>query len=534
MKKGRFGSYEIWQPVLLAAMVVLGMIAGYQLDRQNKRSLLQVFPGDQEIRVGEVEEAIRFLESKYLYDPDEQALTEDAIQQLFSHLDPYSMYMSPSDRKEVEDNMSGNYKGIGIETLILDDTLLVTGVLGGSPAEVAGIRRLDRIIRLDSQDMTGKNLDFPAFRAHFQNQTANQTSRLGIFRKREKEWVNVTIGAGQVDTRSVRYHGMIGDSILYLRIDQFVSRTYREFMELLEANQQNGKIPALIIDVRDNPGGYLDEVTKILSQFFDDADRTLVRTVVRNGKERKYETPGRTFYDIGRIVVLINGNSASGSEVLAGAIQDWDRGLVIGKTSYGKGLVQEQYDLSNGGAIRLTVANYYLPTGRSIQHDWSLDSLFFEGDTIRNGKDESFYSLLLHRPLTGGDGIKPDVAISDSLFERLIYPAFFGNIELDRIIISYLENHPSLYATTREEIQSPEWLPEGSTMTMEWIAANILKNTSGSEMARRLFRAKCAYYLFDEETMLGILLQGDPYIREAQNRLTAAGWLEANPVSGGK
>lgn len=496
------------------------MIGGYQLNEMQNGKLIRFFPGEKQVNIGDVEEALRFLDNKYLYDTDVEALTDDALTQIFSRLDPYSVYIPPKNLVDVNNNMEGNYKGIGIETIILRDTLVVTRVLDESPAKKAGIQKLDHIIALNGKAFVGKDLDFPAFRRHFQTQT--DTSVLTLLRPVSQEIIDLSLFSELVRTRSINHHVMLDDSTLYVRIDQFIARTYQEFMQVLEARQINGSIPRLIIDLRDNPGGYLGEVTKILSQFFDESKKTLVKTIVRNGRERKYETTGRTFYQVGKIVVLINGNSASGSEVLAGALQDWDRGLIIGRSSYGKGLVQEQYPLNNGGAVRLTVANYFLPSGRSIQSEFELDSSFFHVDSIWENGNDSYYSLINRRPLTGGNGIVPDVIVKDSFYEKVFYPAFYTNTIFDEWALEYLYGHPDLFGLSNKQFMKQRPLEVSDERLTEFVEEHSFLDRSA---VITLFRAKLANYLFEDDMVLKIILENDPDITMALEKMDEENWF---------
>jgi len=210
---------------------------------------------------------------------------------------------------------------------------------------------------------------------------------------------------------------MINKSTGLIKIDRFSSKTYTEFMEALEELYENQGLKNLIIDLRDNPGGYLPETTNILSQLIREKDKLLVYTEGKANDRIDYSTTGKSFFDISRIAVLIDENSASGSEILAGAIQDWDRGLIVGRRTFGKGLVQEQYPLSNGGAIRLTVARYYTPTGRSIQEpydnlqEYHDVSRRYRSDTLEIVDSLKYYTKLLNREVYGSGGIYPDVYV---------------------------------------------------------------------------------------------------------------------------
>jgi carboxyl-terminal processing protease len=506
--------YKIAQPLLLSFMVALGMFVGFNINSDSNNSMLKIFPGETEINLGRVEEVIRLLDSKYLYEPDAPQLTDELIQQIFSKLDPYSMYIPAKDLGSVNDNMNGNYKGIGIETIFVDDTILVTGVLKNSPAELAGLKKLDRIIAVDSFNFAGSNLDFQKFKYQIQQSTSLEVI-LEVFRKRNNETLQITLIPEKVENPSIRHFIMLDDSTLYVKIDQFVSNTYREFMQVLESVQIDSKLPHLIIDVRNNPGGYLTEVTKILSQFFDESGKLLVKTVVRNGSQKEYKTTGRSFFEIGDITILINQNSASGSEVLSGALQDWDRARIIGKRSYGKGLVQEQYDLSQGGAARLTVANYYLPSGRSIQHNFDLDTSYFNQFGLAYKNDSTFQSLINNRPLYASNGINPDIEVEDSLYVNLIWPKYIRDSWLDAKLINYLDQHKELAELTERQLTELLFDEQELDTFKWWKSEGSMGKAMDDESLIILLRSKLAYFLFDEELALKTILMVDPYLKAA-------------------
>jgi carboxyl-terminal processing protease len=221
--------------------------------------------------------------------------------------------------------------------------------------------------------------------------------------------------------------------------------------------------------------------------------------------------------------VLINENSASGSEVLAGALQDWDRALIIGRQSYGKGLVQEQYPLSNGGAVRLTVANYFLPSGRSIQQAFDLDTTYFDADTIWQRGNESFKSLIYQRPLTGAQGILPDIVVADTTFDDFIYPEFYRSSTLDELVVRFIEKHPELYKMPEQEFIR-DYEIQVSSNELEKLSKEM-DDQIPEISVKMLFRAKIAEFLYEDATVLQLLLSEDPMIDQAMEQLEGKEWF---------
>ncbi len=410
-------------------MVIVGMFLGYKLhDSDHHISLIESLNSSDEegLQIGRIEEIIRFVENKYVDDIDEDGLVEDLISQVIEKLDPHSVYIPPEKLNQINTEMSGAYIGLGIETSFIEDTVRVMHVFDESPAQKAGIKVRDALISIDDSIVVNNELSFDDIRKLLKRDKGKEVS---LTLKRNDELLELSLATDEISVSSVDASRMLTDDIGYIRISKFTSKTYREFATTLEDLYENKGLKKLVIDVRDNPGGYLPEATNILSQLFKEKGRMLVYTEGKNQKKAEYKTTGKPFFNIGDIAVLINESSASGSEILAGAIQDWDRGVVIGRRSYGKGLVQEQYELSNGGAIRLTIARYYTASGRSIQKDFSeREEYLNEIDTrIRNGEHlygtfadsmkTEFKSKILKRKLIAEGGIYPDVFVpEDSLW----------------------------------------------------------------------------------------------------------------------
>ncbi len=387
----------VYRPLLYAFLLSMGLAAGFKLSNPQHLFIKKLSTKhERNGGAGKVEEVIRFIDSKYVYGVDASELTEVALSSIIEELDPHSAYLSKDELVKVNEQMSGNYNGIGIETLQDGDTLVVVKILEDSPASKSGIKPFDRIISIDNKlipDLEGKE-------AVSQKEKGQKTS---LIIDREGEEIDLLISNGLVSSESTCMAFAINDSISYLKISQFNAQVYKDFNYALESLQPNG-IKHLIVDLRGNPGGYLPETAKILSLFFEEKDKLLVKTIDKNNKESEYKSTGRQFYPLEKIAVIVDSNSASGSEILAGAIQDWDRGVIIGQTTYGKGLVQEQYSLNNGGALRLTIAEYLTPSGRFIQKPFKE----IDADT------QQFYSLIHKRPLANRSGIVPDVLIEGS------------------------------------------------------------------------------------------------------------------------
>ncbi len=423
------GTFVIWGPLLFALATIVGLIGGYKMaDSDDLDSMVVRMNDEQMVTTGRVEELIRFIEARYVSEVNSDELIEDAFQNILSHLDPHSIYLKPADLEELNDQMEGSFEGVGIESILLDDTLRVNNVIKGGPAEIAGLQLGDRIIGINDTLVAGQGMDFESLRNRFKSGTTNEV-KLEILSINEVKPMEVSVKIDKVDVKSV--NGFLYDeSTAVVKINRFSSDSYREFMTCLEKFQKDGGFKDLIIDLRGNPGGFLPEATKILNQIFKEKGRLLVYTQGRSDRIAEYKTTGKSFYNIDKVAILVDEGSASGSEIIAGAIQDWDRGLVIGRRTFGKGLVQEQYNLSNGGALRLTVAKYFTPSGRLIQksyddkdaYDLDIHNRIVSGELSGEHEipimDSTIYKTKIEKRIVyGGGGITPDIYVPTDTVE---------------------------------------------------------------------------------------------------------------------
>lgn len=403
-------------------MVAVGIILGYKMNDKAEMSFITALNGDHAYPVGRVEEVLRYIDAKYVNDINTDSLSSIGINSIVSALDPHSIYLTPQEMIEVNETMQGNFKGIGIESLYINDTVNIVRVLDNAPAAESGIQAFDQIIKIDGKDVAGNALAFKEIRDLLRG-TADKTEvHLTLKRINEAELITLTVPLQQIKINSSEVSTMINDDTGIIKISQFTETTYQDFMEALERLHDTLGMKNLIIDVRDNPGGLLPQVTKVINQLIIEKERVIVYTQGDHSNKTEYKTTGKVFFPLDNLAILINENSASASEILAGVVQDWDEGVVIGRRSFGKGLVQEQYDLSNGGALRLTVAKYYTPAGRSIQKDYdSKDDYRGEiADRYSNGfmskkdtthKSEMVKTLKYGRPIYSNYGISPDIYI---------------------------------------------------------------------------------------------------------------------------
>lgn len=444
---------NIWLPLLFALVMILGMILGARLQSASSSSFISTtdIPIITKTEPGRLEELIRYIEARYVDEVDSEEMVEKAINHLLEELDPHSNYIPASQLQEVNESLEGNFEGIGVEFLIVEDTITVIAPIAGGPSDAVGILSGDKIVEIEDSIVAGNGIMVRDVVGMLRG-SAGSKVRVGIKRGAENTLRPFTITRDEIPDNSVDVGYMIDDETAFIKISRFSATTYKEFMEELEDMVENHNAKNLIIDLRQNPGGYLNEATNILSQLFEEKGKTLVYTEGRTVRRNDYETTGRPFFRIGDVSVLIDEGSASASEIMAGAIQDWDRGYIIGRRSFGKGLVQEQYSLRDGSALRLTVARYYTPSDRLIQksyddkNNYGLDVVnrYESGELMSSDSiavsDTTEYFTSEGRVVYGGGGITPDVFIPlDTLLLNDTYIAL--RQFLPEYVFRYYENH---------------------------------------------------------------------------------------------
>ncbi len=418
-----------WEPFLIGISAAIGLIAGYNMDfSHGDYSLLSkevvstidahssTVQGD-----GRVEEIIRFIENKYVDSIETEQMTINMIDNMLSELDPHSSYISPDELDGHNERMQGEYRGIGIESIKLQDTFYISKIQERGPAARAGLEVGDAFISVEDNEVAGQDFGFEEIRKHLK--AANKSKVDLELMKLNGQIYNVSVDIGEIEVPSASICYLLDKETAYLKLSRFSANTYEQFIESIEKLKDDRQSLNLVLDLRENPGGFLPQAIKILSQLFKDKDQLLTYTEGLNQKKKEFRSTGNAFYNIDKVAVLIDEYSASGSEILSGAIQDWDRGIVIGQTSYGKGLVQEIYPLKNGGALRLTVAKYYTPSGRLIQKSYSSDNNNFKADT------NVYQTKVLSRSMTSGNGINPDQTlpsnVSFSCYDYWYYIDFY-------------------------------------------------------------------------------------------------------------
>lgn len=441
---------NFWTPLLFFLLLVLGIFIGFQLNKylDHKRPIETVVERDDR-----VEEIIDLINERYVDSVNKNLLYMDAISGVLKNLDPHTTYIPANDMRAANEKLNGNFKGIGIAFLRIKDTVVITSIIKNGPSEDAGLKIGDKILKIDQNWITGKNIS-SADLINMVRGPEDSKVDLIIERKNRDFPFSVTIKRGLVPLYSINSSYMVDAKTGYIKIDRFSATTYREFMKSLDALLKQG-MTQLILDLKQNPGGYLDAATSIADEFIGHK-RLLVYTQGRMLPKENVYADKHGEFEKGKLVVLIDEGSASASEILAGAIQDWDRGILIGRQTYGKGLVQEQFNLSDGSALRLTVGRYYTPTGRNIQRPYNNGKQSYEEDYLKRfskgeiipypnlkiANEPIYFTEIKHRKVYGGGGIRPDIFVpfKTEFFSGATYTLLMSN-EFKVAVFQYYINH---------------------------------------------------------------------------------------------
>ncbi|MEN8138555.1 MAG: S41 family peptidase [Bacteroidota bacterium] len=437
-------------PLLFGVAIAIGVFLGGLLNFDPPtKSLFSVNFKNQK-----VQRLINFINNEYVDEVNTDSILDVTINSILENLDPHSTYIPADIHQQVIENMEGSFVGIGIEFRMYRDTVIVINVLKGGPSEKVGLHNGDRILIADSDTLFGRKIISDSVVTKLKGISDSEVD-LTIYRPTSKELLKKKIIRGKVPIKSVDVAYMINDSLGYIKINRFAGSTYEEFSNALD-KLQNEDVKSLVLDLRNNPGGFMHTAKKIADEFLP-SDKLIVFTKNRKGAVDEEFSSGEGRFKKGNLYILINENSASAAEVVAGALQDNDRGTIIGRRSFGKGLVQQELDLGDGSAVRLTTARYYTPTGRSIQKPYVNGDSSYEDDLtkrIHNGELLDADSIKVNGDLKfitpkgkivyGGGGIIPDVfvAVDTTQYESWLYAAIrYSN--LNDFFLNYVDANRS-------------------------------------------------------------------------------------------
>jgi len=436
---------QVWLPLLLSICMIAGMVVGYRIKGNMPDN--GIFFVEKERPVQQV---LDLINRKYVDKENIDSLGNLAIQSILSRLDPHSIYLPAQELKAVNEDLEGQFFGIGIEFNIINDTVNVVNVLPKGPAEKAGLLIGDQLIKVNDSTVAGNNISSDELRKLIGGE-AGEKVIITVYRDGHETPVSIIRGPVPLYSLDAAY--MIRNTVGYIRLNKFSETTYKEFMESLQKLQKEG-MKSLILDLRDNGGGILTQATNIADEFLND-NKLITYTEGAHSPKKEYRCQKDGAFEQGKLFVLVNEGTASASEILSGALQDWERAVIVGRRTFGKGLVQEQYQLSDGSGLRLTVARYYTPLGRSIQKSYGQGIEAYEHDIIDRFKEgemtsadsikhtnEKKFTTASGKILYGGGGITPDVFVpfdTNALSKNVMHLLVSG--ALNRFVYkNYLKN----------------------------------------------------------------------------------------------
>jgi carboxyl-terminal processing protease len=451
MLKGAGLMQKRFSAVTVVALVAVGLLAGAMLNT--------LFSGDTvKEQVLKFSHVLNLTLKNYVEDVDTQKLTESAINGLLSQLDPHSVYIPASQLQRVQEEFQGSFEGIGVEFQVLNDTLLVVAAIAGGPSEALGIQSGDKIVKIDdstaigiTQEQVPKKLRGPK----------GTKVRVTILRAGIKDLLEYEITRANIPLYTVDTAFMLDQTIGYIRVTRFSATTHEEFVENVTKLRQQG-MKRLILDLRQNAGGFLEQAFKIADEVMPQGRRIVYTKGRQNQFDDEFRSTGSGRFQDVSLILLVNAGSASASEIVAGAVQDWDRGLIVGETTFGKGLVQRQYDLPDGSAIRLTTARYYTPSGRLIQRPYKdhaqyqrevLERDETEGENLTHEAEKDstrpVFTTMGGRKVYGGGGITPDYIVKSDRLDEYTIELFRKQVFLqyaDKYVDSHGEELKKEYA----------------------------------------------------------------------------------------
>jgi len=527
--------WQLWAPTALALTLVLGIYIGMKMDSGQNAYVFLNSEGQHK----KINQLIEYINRDYVDEIDTDSLLDRTIEDILGQLDPHSTYIHKSEFAAVEESMSGNFQGIGVEFELQRDTIVVVSPISGGPSEQLGIEAGDRIVSVNGEQVAGIGLQNRDVITKLRGEKGS-TVDVQILRSGAIELLDFTIERDEIPLVSVDVSYMIDDSTGYIKLSRFAETSYSEFAvareELLEKGMKN-----LVFDLRGNPGGYLHIADRIADDFLKDG-KLIVYTEGRSRERKYYYATEKGSLEDMELVVLIDEGSASASEIIAGALQDNDRAEIVGRRSFGKGLVQEQWKLSDGSALRLTVARYYTPTGRCIQrpygddrNEYYLDSYeqserdFIDKDSLIINVDTSFYLTPAGDTVYGGGGILPDLLVGgDSLGRTRWFYEVLSYGDLRKFSFNYADRNREVlkeqYSQASEFVQNFD-LPSSVYTDYLKLAEESGANTQWGKteraelLVRNRIKAMIGRQIWGSDAFYPVIHQNDLVIQAAVNPL---------------
>ena len=518
-----------YMPLLMALCVVVGILIGNFYANHFSGNRLNIINSGS----NRLSNLLHIIDDQYVDKVNIDSLVNNAIPLILAELDPHSVYISAKDAQAANDDLKGSFTGIGVEFTIRQDTIHVQNVISNGPAERAGVLAGDKIISVDGKPFVGKIVTNEEA-MHRLKGPKDTKVKIGVLRYGSKKPKYITITRGEIPQKSIAATYMIDDKTGYIRIKNFGETTYPELLIALEQLSQQG-FTNLVIDLRDNTGGLLTSAIQIANEFLP-KNKLIVYTEGRKSPKQEFASDGHGSYQKIPLVVLINEVSASASEIFAGAMQDNDRATIIGRRSFGKGLVQQQIGFPDGSIIRLTIARYYTPSGRCIQKPYSTgDDKNYEQDLITRYQHGEFFSqdsIKHHGPayhtgigrvVYGGGGITPDIFVAE---DTLGMTSYYKEASMSGLILQYAftytdDNRPKLN-TYKEMMELASYLAKQNLVDKfatyadkHGLKRRNLMIKKSHKLLERYINSRIIYNMLDESAWNEYINLGDPTIEAA-------------------
>jgi carboxyl-terminal processing protease len=513
---------SIFFPILLFFTLAFGILLGGWLNFPNQNQFLN--PNNSKNKLNKL---LDFIDNEYVDKVNTDSIVDLAVNDILAKLDPHSVYITPSEQIQVAESMRGEFVGIGVNFYMFKDSLAIIKTIENGPSEKAGIKSGDRILYADKTKLYGRKLPTDSLFSKLKGKEGSEII-VTVYRKSENKKINIKIKRGVIPIKSVDAVLLLNRTTGYIKINRFAESTFDEFKTGLTILKEKG-IKSLVIDLRDNGGGYLEEAVAIADEFLTDK-KLIVFTKDKNGTTEKTFATKTGSFENGKLFVLINENSASASEILAGAIQDNDRGTIVGRRSFGKGLVQREMDFDDGSAVRLTVSRYYTPTGRSIQKPYSKGNEdYLKESELRFTSGELYHKDSIKTPNTpkfktpkgkivyGGGGIVPDVFVPLELESSIEHASYLLQSGIPgQFVFEQLDRNRNLFKRLTFE-QFIVKMDE-TNLYFNSFQKHLFKNgikmslEKNKPLVKRYLSAEFARQLFNENKFYEIVLKEDAMI----------------------
>lgn len=508
-------------PLYLGLAVGFGVILGSYLNIYNAGNIYQSNSNSTVVN-GKLNAVLQYIENEYVDDVDTEKIIDEVIAGMVNKLDPHSTYISKQEQQHQKETMEGNFEGIGVQFVKSKDSVVVVKVLPDGPSKKVGIQEGDRLLKANNFVLCNKNLNNDIIISKLKG-PANTKVKVSVYRPSVKKTILFNITRGKIAIKSVPVAFKINKQLGYIKLEQFAMTSYNEINKALSSFKKQG-VKDIVLDLRGNPGGFMEIANQIADEFLADG-KLIVYTKNKKGHQKNAVATNKGKYENGHIYVLVDENSASASEIIAGAIQDNDRGTIIGRRTFGKGLVQQEMGFEDGSAMRLTVARYYTPVGRSIQkpYESKTDKAAYENDMMdRLSSGELFHkdSMKINKKLKyktpkgkvvyGGGGIIPDIFVPLNQNSGINYGEY---ALLNEFVYQYIDQH----RTELSKYNQSNFIKNFQITPAIWSALQqYTKNYKFSNPAKATMFLKqiFASNLVGDRVYYQMILTEDPYIKE--------------------